>query len=68
MKKLRRHVAEILVVVLAVMAIASGVPGEQTKVTLCHKGRFVLTVADSAAAAHYAHGDTPGPCPASPSK
>ena len=40
----------------------------QAKVTLCHKGKTTLTVADSAAGAHYAHGDTPGPCPASPSK
>jgi len=60
--------AEILVVVVAVMAIASGVPGEQTRVTLCHKGKVTLTVAESAAAAHYAHGDAAGPCPASPSK
>ena len=54
--------------VLAVVAVVSVMEASQTKVTLCHKGKNTLTVADSAAAAHYAHGDTPGACPASPSK
>lgn len=54
--------------VLAVMAVVSVMEAGQTKVTLCHKGKNTLTVADSAAAAHYAHGDLPGPCDASPSK
>lgn len=54
--------------VAAVLAVVSVMEAGQTKVTLCHKGRNTLTVADSAAAAHYAHGDLPGPCPASPSK
>ena len=64
----RFFIPEILVVVLAVMAIASVVAGEQDRVTLCHKGKNTLTVAAPAAAAHYAHGDAPGACDASPSK
>ena len=60
--------AEFFVVLLAVMAIASVVAGEQDKVTLCHKGKNTLTVAAPAAAAHYAHGDAMGACQASPSK
>jgi hypothetical protein len=60
--------AEIFVVVLAVMAIVSSVAAEQAKVTICHKGKTTITVAEPAAAAHYAHGDAPGPCDASPSK
>lgn len=50
----------------AAIGIASAARG-QTKVTLCHEGQ-TLTVAEPAAAAHYAHGDTPGPCPVSPSR
>ncbi len=61
-------VAGLIVVMMAVVVIASVLAGEQKKVTLCHKGQATITVAESAAAAHYAHGDTPGACPASPSK
>jgi len=64
----RLFVVELVVIAVAVAAILSGAPREEKKVTLCHKGRNTLTVAEPAAAAHYAHGDTPGPCPASPSK
>lgn len=60
--------AECFVVLLAVMAIVSSVSAEQTKVTICHKGKNTITVAEPAAAAHYAHGDAPGACDASPSK
>ena len=60
--------AVLVAAVLVVMAVVSVMEAGQTKVTLCHKGKNTLTVADSAAAAHYAHGDLPGPCPASPSK
>ena len=60
--------AEFFVVLLAVMSIVSSVAAEQTRVTLCHKGRTTITVSESAAAAHYAHGDIPGACDASPSK
>ena len=60
--------AAALVAVVAVAAIASLVAGEQKKVTLCHKGQATITVAESAAATHYAHGDLAGACPASPSK
>jgi hypothetical protein len=38
-----------------------GAPGEE-KVTLCHKGKKTLEVAEPAARARYDHGDTPGPC------
>ena len=60
--------AEFFVVLLAVMSIVSSVAAQQTKVTICHKGKNTITVAESAAAAHYAHGDIPGACDASPSK
>ena len=59
----RLVIAGMIVVVLVVLVIVSVFAG-QTKVTLCHKGN-TLTVAEPAAAAHYAHRDTPGPCPAS---
>lgn len=49
-----------LLVILALMAIVSSIAAEQTKVTICHKGKNTLTVAEPAAAAHYAHGDAPG--------
>jgi hypothetical protein len=62
----RIDIAGIIVVVLGVVLLVSVFAG-QPKVTLCHKGN-TLTVAQPAAAAHYAHGDTPGPCPASPAK
>ena len=64
----RFPLAEFFVVVLAVMAIVSSVAAEQTKVTICHKGKTTITVAESAAASHYAHGDASGACDASPSK
>jgi hypothetical protein len=64
--------AEFFVVLLAVMSIVSSVAAEQgkgqTKVTICHKGKNTLTVAEPAVAAHLAHGDAMGPCQASPSK
>lgn len=45
---------------------------DEPKVTLCHKSpknpSQTITVAQSAVAAHQAHGDTLGPCPASPSQ
>jgi hypothetical protein len=50
------------------MAIVSAVSAEQTKVTICHKGKNTLTVAEPAVAAHLAHGDALNACPASPSK
>jgi hypothetical protein len=34
------------------------------KVVLCHKGRVTLEIAESARAAHLAHGDAVGPCSA----
>ena len=52
--------AEFFVVLLAVMSIVSSVAAQQSKVTICHKGKNTITVAESAAAAHYAHGDIPG--------
>jgi len=64
----RYFIPEILVVLLAVMAIVSAVSAEQTKITICHKGKNTLTVAEPAVAAHLAHGDAMGPCQASPSK
>jgi heme A synthase len=64
----RELIAAGLVAIVAMAGIASLVAGEQTKVTLCHKGKATITVADSAAAVHYAHGDKPGACDASPSK
>ena len=64
----RFPLAEFFVVVLAVMAIVSAVSAEQTKVTICHKGKTTITVAESAVAAHIAHGDAMGACVASPSK
>lgn len=38
------------------------------KQQVCHKGRQTLTVSCNAVAAHQAHGDTLGPCPATPSR
>jgi hypothetical protein len=61
-------VAGLVVVMMVLVVIASVFAGGQDKVTLCHKGKNTLTVAAPAAAAHYAHGDTPGACPASPYK
>ena len=54
---------------------ATAVPmvfASQNRVTLCHKAgsaqpNNTLTVAQPAAQAHFNHGDSPGPCPASPS-
>jgi hypothetical protein len=60
--------AEFFVVLLAVMSIVSSVAAQQTRVTICHKGKTTITVAESAAAAHIAHGDPLGACQASPSK
>lgn len=37
--------------------------GGSTKVTICHKGKNTISVAESAVSAHLAHGDTLGPCP-----
>ena len=53
-------------VAASVVVVAQG--QGQERVTLCHKGKNTLTVATSAAAAHIAHGDSSGPCPASPSR
>ena len=53
-------------VAASVVVVAQG--QGQSKVTLCHKGKNTLTVATPAASAHYAHGDNPGACDASPSK
>ena len=64
----RLIVAAMFAVVLAVVVIVSVVAAGQKQVTLCHKGKNTLTVAEPAVAAHYAHGDLPGACPASPSK
>ena len=64
----RELVAAALVAVVTVVAIVSSVAAQQTKVTICHKGKNTITVAEPAAAAHYAHGDIPGACDASPSK
>jgi len=64
----RELVAAALVAVVTVVAIVSSVAAQQTKVTICHKGKNTITVAEPAAAAHYAHGDAPGACDASPSK
>lgn len=64
----RDFVAAIIVLLLAVVAIASVLAAPPVKVTLCHKGLATITVSESAAATHYAHGDQPGACPASPSK
>ncbi len=41
--------------------------GNDNKVTICHKGRNTITVAEPALRAHLAHGDTMGPCEVSPS-
>lgn len=38
------------------------------KVTICHKGKNTITVDKSAVPAHLNHGDTMGPCSASPRK
>ena len=61
-------IAAALFAMVAASVVVVGQGQGQARVTLCHKGKVTLTVAESAAAAHYAHGDTPGPCPASPSK
>ena len=66
MKKI--SAAGFVVIAVAAAAVLSGVPPEAKKVTLCHKGQATITVSESAAPAHYAHGDQPGACPASPSK
>jgi hypothetical protein len=60
-------IAGLVVVVLAVVLIVT-VSAGQTKITICHKGSNTITVAEPAAAAHFAHGDTQGPCPVSPKK
>ena len=60
--------AEFFVVLLAVMSIVSAVAAQQTRVTICHKGKTTITVSESAAAPHLAHGDALNACPASPSK
>jgi len=64
----RELVAAALVAVVTVVAIVSSVAAQQTKVTICHKGKNTLTVAEPAVAAHIAHGDAMGACQASPSK
>ena len=61
-------IAAALFAMVAASVVVVGQGQGQAKVTLCHKGKNTLTVAESAAPAHYAHGDIPGPCPASPSK
>jgi hypothetical protein len=38
----------------------------QTKVTICHKGKVTITIAQSALAAHLAHGDKIGSCDVTP--
>ena len=52
----------------AVMMVAGMAAAD--KVTICHKdpqgGANTITVAQSAVAAHMAHGDTMGACPISP--
>ena len=64
----RELVAAALVAVVTVVAIVSSVAAQQTKITICHKGKNTLTVAEPAVAAHIAHGDAMGACQASPSK
>jgi hypothetical protein len=56
-------IAGLIVVVLAGVLLVTAFAG-QKMVTICHKGQ-TLTVAEPAVAAHKAHGDTVGPCPAS---
>jgi hypothetical protein len=47
----------------ATMESDSGTPvGPPKQVILCHNGH-TIRVSEKAAAAHFAHGDTPGPCP-----
>jgi hypothetical protein len=47
----------------AAMESDSGTPvGPPKSIIICHNGR-TIRVSEKAAAAHFAHGDTPGPCP-----
>ena len=61
-------IAAALFAMVAASVVVVGQGQGQAKVTLCHKGKNTLTVATPAASAHYAHGDSAGPCPASPYK
>ncbi len=36
------------------------------QITICHKGKNTITISESALPHHLDHGDTPGPCSASP--
>lgn len=42
-------------------------PGQNKKVTICHKGQ-TLELPEGAIQAHLNHGDTLGPCEVTPSK
>ena len=64
----------LFLVLIPLLAAGSAVaaPPSKEMVTLCHKagkkGGSTMTVPRPAAATHFGHGDSPGPCEASPSK
>ena len=60
--------AEFFVVLLAVMSIWSSVAAEQTKVTICHKGKNTITVAEVRRRRALRPRRIPGACDVSPSK
>ena len=66
----------LLLIALAIALTAAAINvlfAQNRQVTLCHRppgnpeNAQTITVSSSAAAAHFAHGDTAGPCPISPS-
>lgn len=70
--KLKSLILILAFIVLAV-TFAARITAQQ-QVTLCHRppgnpsNAQTITVGQPAAQNHFAHGDTPGPCPGSPKK
>ena len=59
--------AGVILLPIASASADNGKPGKgrgRHKVTLCHKGKVTITVAEPAVKAHLKHGDKLGPCPA----
>jgi hypothetical protein len=68
---------QLLMVVLAIVMVGAAISAlfaAAQQVTLCHKPQGnetnsqTITVSSAAAQTHFAHGDTAGACPVSPSR
>ena len=72
--KSRRWIVLFALAAVATALLVGTIAARNEQVTICHippgnpSNAHTITVSESAVPAHQAHGDTLGPCPASPSR